>query len=202
MVDASLAKATVIQIGTGLDASANLIASGDLEQNYTITGPGGETTAIANVASGTWAANQATGQWITPVDPSTGTSSQNVGLYTYTRTIDGIGSLSGEFASDNGGELLVNGVVAVQTPGWENTTSGDYESFTSFSGISLSQAVNTIEFEVYNPSWPYYNPTGLIVAGTANVTPVPEPTTIVAGAMLLLPFGASTLRMFRKTRTA
>jgi len=31
MVGASLAKATVIQIGTGLDASGNLIASGPLE---------------------------------------------------------------------------------------------------------------------------------------------------------------------------
>jgi hypothetical protein len=34
------------------------------------------------------------------------------------------------------------------------------------------------------------------------VTPVPEPTTMVAGAMLLLPFGASTLRILRKSRTA
>ena len=34
-----------------------------------------------------------------------------------------------------------------------------------------------------------------------NVTPVPEPTTIVAGVLLLLPFGASTLRVLRK-RTA
>jgi hypothetical protein len=33
-------------------------------------------------------------------------------------------------------------------------------------------------------------------------TPVPEPTTMVVGALLLLPFGASTVRMFRKSRTA
>jgi hypothetical protein len=32
-------------------------------------------------------------------------------------------------------------------------------------------------------------------------TPVPEPTTMIAGALLLLPFGASTLRILRK-RTA
>ena len=31
---------------------------------------------------------------------------------------------------------------------------------------------------------------------------VPEPTTIIAGALLLLPFGASTLRMLRRSRTA
>lgn len=31
-----------------------------------------------------------------------------------------------------------------------------------------------------------------------NATPVPEPSTIIAGALLLLPFGASTLRKLRK----
>jgi hypothetical protein len=31
---------------------------------------------------------------------------------------------------------------------------------------------------------------------------VPEPTTMIAGAMLLLPFGASTLRILRKSRAA
>ena len=31
---------------------------------------------------------------------------------------------------------------------------------------------------------------------------VPEPTTIIAGALLLLPFGASTLRILRRNRTA
>jgi hypothetical protein len=33
-------------------------------------------------------------------------------------------------------------------------------------------------------------------------TPVPEPTTMIAGALLLLPFGASTLRIVRKNRAA
>ncbi len=32
--------------------------------------------------------------------------------------------------------------------------------------------------------------------------PVPEPTTLIAGALLLLPFGASTLRILRKPRAA
>ena len=35
-----------------------------------------------------------------------------------------------------------------------------------------------------------------------NFTPVPEPTTMVAGALLLLPFGLSTLRMMRNSRGA
>lgn len=42
------------------------------------------------------------------------------------------------------------------------------------------------------------------VASEISITPnaVPEPTTMVAGAMLLLPFGMSTLRMLRKSRWA
>jgi hypothetical protein len=35
-----------------------------------------------------------------------------------------------------------------------------------------------------------------------NVSMVPEPTTMMAGALLLLPFGASTLRILRKKQTA
>lgn len=34
------------------------------------------------------------------------------------------------------------------------------------------------------------------------VTPVPEPTTMIAGVLLLLPFGASMLRILRKNRAA
>jgi len=37
--------------------------------------------------------------------------------------------------------------------------------------------------------------------GTHGVTPVPEPSTVIGGALLLLPFGASTLRLLRR-RTA
>jgi hypothetical protein len=36
--------------------------------------------------------------------------------------------------------------------------------------------------------------------GSDSVTVVPEPTTIIAGALLLLPFGASTLRLLRRKR--
>jgi hypothetical protein len=46
---------------------------------------------------------------------------------------------------------------------------------------------------------PAYNPEAY---GDATLTAVPEPTTMIAGALLLLPFGASTLRMLRKNRTA
>ena len=37
---------------------------------------------------------------------------------------------------------------------------------------------------------------------TYDFEPVPEPTTMIAGALLLLPFGASTIRILRKNRAA
>ncbi|MGA2801073.1 MAG: choice-of-anchor C family protein [Verrucomicrobiota bacterium] len=40
------------------------------------------------------------------------------------------------------------------------------------------------------------------VIDNVSLNAVPEPTTIIAGALLLLPFGASTLRILRKNRTA
>jgi hypothetical protein len=54
---------------------------------------------------------------------------------------------------------------------------------------------------------PWLNIPGTVVTypdtyGDAYVQVVPEPTTMMAGALLLLPFGASTLRILRKRQTA
>jgi hypothetical protein len=51
------------------------------------------------------------------------------------------------------------------------------------------------------PNGPPTSSWQLIPASTYN-TVVPEPTTMIAGALLLLPFGASTLRILRKKCTA
>ena len=41
-----------------------------------------------------------------------------------------------------------------------------------------------------------------LATGYSTAAPVPEPTTVVAGALLLLPFAVSTIRFIRKRRTA
>lgn len=185
-----------LQIGTGLDASGNLLPGGEdskaFEQNYAVGG--NASAASVYYAAGSWVSDVATGQWIDPSDAN-GNPTAPYGITTYTRTIYGAGTISGEFSSDNPGELLVNNVVVVQNAGWPNVDDGTYRSFTSFSA-TLSPGPNTIEFEVNNLG----GPAGLIVAGT--FTPVPEPTTTIAGALLLLPVGMSTLRMLRKRQAA
>jgi hypothetical protein len=86
-------------------------------------------------------------------------------------------------------------------------TTGKLQA-SGFSGISdaqtyltdLNNARNGGTFTSYSETWldPVNgNSQGLIYSPTV----VPEPTTLIAGALLLLPFGASTLRFMRKHGT-
>lgn len=72
------------------------------------------------------------------------------------------------------------------TPGFESIVVG----FTSAFGPTFGTGLAT---DGGNGPW---GPGGLVPL------PVPEPTTVLAGALLLLPFGASTIRFLRKSRTA
>jgi hypothetical protein len=87
--------------------------------------------------------------------------------------------------------------------GWDN----DYLSFST--GSTVSFTVGGYEIDVtpdaiapygasnFDGDNPWVQPPQAMTA-TFDVTPVPEPTTIIAGASMLLPFGASTLRILRK----
>jgi hypothetical protein len=50
--------------------------------------------------------------------------------------------------------------------------------------------------------WFDYNQFPTLAFDNASLSTVPEPTTMIAGALLLLPFGISTIRRLRKNRTA
>jgi hypothetical protein len=98
---------------------------------------------------------------------------------------------------------LTGGAAALQA----NLTAGGTLNFT-FSGITGNGNFSD-ELVVYTSSKVWGQATANVIdnvtAGAADlapVAPVPEPTTAVAGALLLLPFGASTLRILRKNRTA
>jgi hypothetical protein len=82
-----------------------------------------------------------------------------------------------------------SGGIELNLFGDQNNTPGYYslEGYSSGTGL--------VDFYVLNQG---------NVAGpaTATLTPVPEATTMIAGALLLLPLGASTLRILRKSRMA
>jgi hypothetical protein len=89
---------------------------------------------------------------------------------------------------EGGGQLLGNG-----KPGYTVTASGN-NSVTTETATMLT-ALTGLNAEadlvaIVSPD------------GQSYVVAVPEPTTMLAGALLLLPFGASMLRILRKTRTA
>jgi hypothetical protein len=77
----------------------------------------------------------------------------------------------------NYGSLNIEGIVLSTGSGWA----------AGFTGLVDDVNINTIQGNVQFD---------------LESAPVPEPTTMIAGALLLLPFGASTIRLLRKTRTA
>jgi hypothetical protein len=92
--------------------------------------------------------------------------------------------------------------AALQVAIWETVAHGNGKSFSVGAG-----AVATLADTMYNdPDLGNVSPAhliGLVSPTTQNyAVPVPEPTTLIAGALLLLPFGASTMQSLRKNRAA
>lgn len=177
-----------IQIGTGLDASGNLLVQGASEVNYTVGGNASSAWVVAG--GGAWVDNTSNGQWISPFSTTTGGP---WGDTTYTRAILGAGTLEVRFTSDNAGQLKINGVAVAETIGWKFGYENSFAQWVELSYV-LPPGENILEFTVHNLNVGFDNPTGLIVAGT--FTPVPEPTTVFAGVLLLVPLGASVVRSF------
>jgi len=106
----------------------------------------------------------------------------------------------------NGFSGLVNAENVTGSPDFSNTVNFDPAGFLKFiwnTPVAVGQTVSVIvdtSSTVYGPS------VGSVQDGlTANVptlAPVPEPTTVVAGALMLLPFGIGALRSLRKDRIA
>lgn len=115
-----------------------------------------------------------------------GGGTPNLAKYVYTdQNIDGWGNFN--FAVDLDGAFgnSVTGLTLTLTK-----TSGTWASVND---------ILTLNNKAYEVVGHVMNIDGSI---TGFAVVVPEPTTMIAGALLLLPFGASTVRFFRKNRTA
>jgi hypothetical protein len=80
---------------------------------------------------------------------------------------------------------------------WDNTVvyselnTGPFETYQGISATVVGTGSDTLEFVCANdPSETYLD--------DVSVTAVPEPTTLVSGALMLLPFGSSVARKLRK----
>jgi type VI secretion system secreted protein VgrG len=102
----------------------------------------------------------------------------------------------------SGSSILLTGGAQANNVFWQVGSSATLGTGTSFNGTILANtsiALNT-GANMFGRALAL---NGAVTLDNNNITvPVPEPTTMIAGALLLLPFGASTLRRMRKTRTA
>jgi hypothetical protein len=146
-----------------------------------------------------------------PMNPQMDLSIQNIsstGVGTLTITISdtgfgpfpggtGLATLTMGGTLSNGsitGSGQVNGSTVVSlgpftTSAWNGTASG------------VVTGLGTSTFSIGEQVVVSHSAAG-ISGGDIFLTVVPEPTTLIAGALLLLPFGASTLRILRKARMA
>jgi hypothetical protein len=106
------------------------------------------------------------------------------------------------------GNLLI-GTSLVHVWDW-TLNSGAGGNVPGLSGVTLNSILATYGTWEVMRAYAYIGDTGGASSGSVDInsitvsdlSAVPEPTTMIAGALLLLPFGATTLRMLRKTRTA
>jgi hypothetical protein len=75
-----------------------------------------------------------------------------------------------------------NGLGGIRIASGYASTSDNFNAYIDNFSIGTAAGTTTYDFELN--------------------APVPEPTTVIAGALLLLPFGATALRMLRKNRAA
>ena len=211
----TLSSATVVQYGlydTGVDTTGNSLAGGSTDAHWLLNG-GGAVVVNSGFPIPPWvdySAGNGLSRWIS-VDSGGGNGNLPISDQTFTTTftLSGLANvtLSGLWASDNASDLYLNGNLIGSIPfgTYPNYSFGQYTTLTASlqSDFHLNGA-NTLTIVDHNGdgTQPDGNPGGwfgvraesLTITGTA----VPEPTTIVAGALLLLPFGASTLRMLRR----
>jgi hypothetical protein len=167
---------------SGTSGAANFVAvyAGDNEALYTTDLGGGSQTAVGISGQG-----QHLGQ-APSISGSTVNFAPAANPFLF---LDETGVNAYSDPALNGG---ADRMVTFQVTGYltdPGNINGGYTSFTVPTYV--------IAFED-GSDWDYND----LVVQIQGVTPVPEPTTILAGAMLLLPFGMSTLRMLRKSGKA
>lgn len=197
--------ATTLQaslVNTGIDAGND-----GIDDNWELVAvnpagaPGGESTPNAYVTDSTgggfpwqyWINNDPTSSWITYSEPLY-TGGDTTRDYTYQLAFMGAGNYQVRWLSDNNSTLYLDGVeVGTRSPG---TSYSTFNSWNAWTPLNVAAGNHLLEVVVRNVGQDSGNPTGM------RFEAVPEPGTVIAGALLLLPFGASAVRILRKNRVA
>jgi hypothetical protein len=136
--------------------------------------------------------------------------------YTYAGTATDPNAWSDlQFLFNAARNMTIDGVGGTITQGGQLDVTWDNDYLGLSGGGTVSFLVQGYQVDVtplalaqeggsnFDGSNPWVQPSRDVMARfDITVAAVPEPTTVIAGALLLLPFGASTLRMLRKQRVA
>lgn len=149
--------------------------------------------------------------WVTP----TGIQNANYLFSTFAPALEGGKTLNGFVGSVN--DQAATLALAMYTALYNSTSYGHASDGTANSGfdVALSGNLATDYNDFLSDIATGYNgssqPAGAVLTPNAGqsgaqqtiiFTPVPEASTIIAGALMVLPFGVSTFRIMRKRRTA
>jgi hypothetical protein len=196
---------TGINVSGGVDQNWKLVSVTDAYPGgNSVTPPGGTTAQnayLVNTPDGNfpldvyWMKNSAStdSKWISYNSTLQVGGDTTGGYYDYrlTFTTPAV-SRDVKWLSDNSSTLYLDGVTS------SGMTRSDAQPFYNWNtpvSLNLSAGTHTLDLIVYNIPQDNGNPTGARVEFFA---PVPEPSTFIAGALLLLPFGVSTLRSLRR----
>ncbi|QEH36665.1 hypothetical protein OJF2_52500 [Aquisphaera giovannonii] len=184
---------------TGVADDGSALANGAIDPHYTLTStPGGSgygpTAYVADdtkypLSGGPWVGNLSDARWIGPVaDQTTISGVTGSGYYVYKTTFDLTGfdpstaHISGQWSSDNPGEIYLNGVDT----GIGTTGEYAYQSLHSLDiATGFIAGINTLEFRIYNIPISSNNPTG-VIAQLCGTAAVPEPSSAALGLIAIV----------------
>ena len=198
-------------LGLALSAQAALVNLSTGVGNWTVQQilPAGEATApipavdAYNPPPGTfpivnpyWLPNDLDSQWVTTsrsgeIDISPLDYNRTY-VYSLNFTLGSMERYTLRWMSDNTSSMMLD-----STPLGSTGSVSEFNIWAGTQTLTLGPGSYTLALTVINQgdNTGGPNPTGARV----EFMPVPEPATIAAGALLLLPFAASTLRRFRKS---
>jgi hypothetical protein len=183
---------------TGVDNSGVALSYGTADPHYTLTSvPSGPSTAIAISPHPSWVAPPAGARWIAPTPYTTGDPG---GWFVFESTF-GVTSpagcvVSGRWATDNSGEIWLNGVNTGIVRAFGSSGSYGFQNLEAFEISSgFVAGVNTLRFRVWNGYPPGQSgnpgPMGLLVT---DMQVVPIPAAILLG---MLGLGAAGVKLRR-----
>ena len=204
-VQASLAN-TGADVVNGMDQNWSVTSSAYTGPAAFLAVPNNPNNEWPFSPAGPWVADDSTSSWITYSSPLNLNAPAETYTYTENFCLASAETLEVRFLSDNESSLyLVDGnqqiFIACKGPAYDTST---FSMWSSYYDLNLGPGNYSFEINVVNDPWSGLNPTGVrfeesqVAASAQALSAVPEPTTVLAGALMLFPLGIGLLRGMRK----